>query len=421
MLDRYFTKPETLDRIGTSWLGEPIKRYVNWLHEQGYGPRTVQRRVPVLMQFGEFTRARGATTWTTLPDYVVPFVDHYIQAHELERTHKEALADRMKFARTPVRQLLSLILPDYTWKRSRKWSAPLAKQAEGFFDYLRQERGLSPLTVKNITHHIRRLEKYLQRIELHDLGALSPAVISAFMTDSSRDLGKSALRGLSSHLRVFLDYLHREGVTERNLRPVVEAPTQYRLAKVPRAITWDEVRRLLESVDRRTPTGKRDYAMLLLLVTYGLRAREVAALRLDDIDWERQRFHVPERKAGHSTAYPLSSIVVEGIVEYLQQGRPKTTERRLFFRARVPYQGIDATVVSQMVGRYLRKAGITVPRAGSHTLRHTCVQRLVDAHFDLKSIGDYVGHSSPASTEIYAKINIEALREVALGVGEDVL
>ena len=83
MLNRYFTKPETLDRIGTSWLGEPIKRYVNWLHEQGYGPRTVQRRVPVLMQFGEFTRARGATTWTTLPDYVAPFVDHYIQAHEL--------------------------------------------------------------------------------------------------------------------------------------------------------------------------------------------------------------------------------------------------------------------------------------------------------------------------------------------------
>jgi integrase/recombinase XerD len=421
MLDRYFTKPETLDRINASWLGEPITRYVHWLHEQGYGARTIQRRVPVLMQFAEFTRNRCVITWENLPDYVAPFVDHYIRAHELERTHKEALADRMLFAGTPVRQLLALILPDYPWKRSRKWSPPLAKQAEQFFDYLSQERGLSPLTVKNITHHIRRLEKYLHRIELHELGALSPAVISAFMTDSSRDLGKSALRVLSSHLRVFLDYLYREGVTERNLREAVEAPTHYRLAEVPRAITWDEVRRLLEAVDRRTPTGKRDYAMLLLLVTYGLRAREVAALKLDDIDWERQRFHIPERKAGHSSSYPLSSIVAEGIVEYLQQGRPKTTERSLFFRARVPYRCIDATVVSQMVGRYLRKAGITVPRAGSHTLRHTCVQRLVDARFDLKTIGDYIGHGSPASTEIYAKIDVEVLREVALGVGEDVL
>lgn len=160
---------------------------------------------------------------------------------------------------------------------------------------------------------------------------------------------------------------------------------------------------------------------MLLLVTYGLRAREIAALTLDDIDWQRDRLRVPERKAGHSTAYPLSPLVGEAVVAYLQQGRPETSERRLFFHAYAPYTPITTVAISQLSKRYLRKAGIEVSRAGSHTLRHTCVQRLVNAGVDLKTIGDYVGHGSPASTTVYTKVDVEALRHVALGDGEEVV
>jgi integrase len=162
----------------------------------------------------------------------------------------------------------------------------------------------------------------------------------------------------------------------------------YRLSSIPRSITWDEVGRVLAGVDRRAPCGKRDWAILMLLVTYGLRGREVAALTLDDIDWKRERLRVPERKAGHSTAFPLSVSVGEALVD-----TPP-----------------------------LLKAGIEVPRPGSHTLRHTCVQRLVDADFALKTIGDFVGHRSAQSTEIYAKVAVEPLRQVVLGGdGEEVL
>jgi integrase len=195
----------------------------------------------------------------------------------------------------------------------------------------------------------------------------------------------------------------------------------YRLAGLPRSITWDEVRRVLEVVDRRTPTGKRDYAILLLLVTYGLRAREVAALTLDDCDWRRERLRVPERKADHSTAYPLSPLVGAALLDYLQHGRPTTTARQVFFRVVAPVTPLGHAAVSSRAAHYLRKAGVVVPRPGSHTLRHTCVQRLVDADFSLKVIGDYVGHRSPASTEIYSKVAIEALRKVALGDGEEVI
>lgn len=178
---------------------------------------------------------------------------------------------------------------------------------------------------------------------------------------------------------------------------------------------------MLEAVDRRTETGKRDYAILLLLVTYGLRAQEVATLRLDDIDWARERLLVSERKAGHCTAYPLSTVVGEALLDYLKNARPETAERHIFFRIMAPRLPLNSNAVGARATHYLRKAGIRVRRPGSHTLRHTCVQRLIDAEFPLKTIGDYVGHRSPSSTEIYSKVAVESLREVALGDGEALL
>jgi integrase len=178
---------------------------------------------------------------------------------------------------------------------------------------------------------------------------------------------------------------------------------------------------VLGAVDRRTACGKRDYAILLLLVTYGLRAREVAALTLDDIDWRRDRLAIPGRKAGHSTAFPLSAVAGEALVDYLRHGRPASTDRHVFFRAVAPAGPASRVAVSACARHYLLQAGIAVPRPGSHTLRHTCVQRLVDAGFGFKAIGDFAGHRSPASTAIYAKVAIEPLRQVALGDGEQVL
>ncbi|MEE3502786.1 tyrosine-type recombinase/integrase [Acidiphilium acidophilum] len=176
---------------------------------------------------------------------------------------------------------------------------------------------------------------------------------------------------------------------------------------------------MLDQPDRRTIVGRRDFAMLLLMVTYGLRAREIAALTLDDIDWKRDRLHVRERKADHTTAYPLAPAIGEAIVDYLKNGRPDVSSRVLFWRHLAPRTALTHSAVASSATKYLHKAGITVRRPGSHTLRHSCVQRLVDSGFPLKTIGDYVGHRSASSTMIYAKVQVDALREVALGDGED--
>ncbi|HEX05630.1 MAG TPA: hypothetical protein ENH10_10845 [Bacteroidetes bacterium] len=250
---------------------------------------------------------------------------------------------------------------------------------------------------------------------------LTPAILSAFIIKEGHKLSKSSVTGLCSSVRVFLRYLRREGLIKRDLHGAIEAPKRYQFSDLPRSISWADVRRMLEVIDRRTALGRRDYAILLLLVTYGLRGCEVAGLKLDDIDWERERLLISERKAEHNTAYPLSRVVGKAIVDYLKEGRPDTPERHLFFNIMAPRVPMTSSAISQRVIHYLHKAGIKAERPGSHTLRHTCIQRLVDAEFSFKIIGDYVGHASPSSTQIYTKVAVEELREVAKGHGEDLL
>jgi integrase/recombinase XerD len=420
MLEKYFVKPQTIDRIRAHWLGEPIERYITWLNERGYGHRTVFRRVPLLLRFGTYAESKGATQWADLPKHVRPFVEDWCRKHGLNRRPDPGRKSVANEIRGPVEQMISVVLPQFS-VTGRRRLFPFCDQVPGFRAHLRDERGLRPPTVQGYRQFLGHLERYLKEIKVHSLRELSPAILSAFVTKKSAGWGMSMIGGLCGVLRVFLRYLFREELISQDLAQTIEGPKEYRLSSIPRSIPWSDVGRMLSAVDRRTSLGKRDYAILLLLVTYGLRGREIAALTLDDIDWEHGRLRVPERKAGHSTAYPLSPIVGEAVLDYLKHGRPQTTGRQVFYRAMAPFGPMTYTAVSVRASYYLHKIGATVPRPGSHTLRHTCVQRLLDAQFSLKTIGDYVGHGSPDSTAIYAKVSIEKLRQVALGDGEEVV
>ena len=423
MLERYYVRPETIDRIRSSWLGPLIDQYVTWMLERGYAARNLAKRVPLLLHFGTFAQQQGAASYAELPAHVDTFVDVWV--HRRDRGRGVIGRSRLKLAsdvRGPIQQMLRLVVPGFVGRNRRRFPhEPFVDRVPAFFTYLREERGLCDGTLEQYVHHLWAFDAYLTRIGLKDLQALSPVLVSGFLTERGPRLRPGGLRNGCSVLRVFLQYLHRAGLVARDLSPTVEAPPAYRLAHLPRSITWDQVRQMLEGIDRRTALGRRDYAMLLLLVTYGLRAREVAALTLSDLEWRQDRLRIPERKAGHSTAYPLSPLVGGAIVDYLKHGRPQTSSRHVFLRVMAPYVPVTHVAVAARVAHYLHKAGIVVSRPGSHTLRHSCVQRLVDAGWPLKHIGDYVGHSSAASTAIYSKVAVETLREVACGDGEEIL
>ncbi len=420
MLHIYYSKPQTIDRIRAHWLGEPVERYVTWMHDRGYAARNVFARVPILLRFGAYAKAHGAQVWSDLPPHIPGFTNDWVCERGKNCRTERAKKCVANSVRGPIEQMLRLVLPEFT-QTGRSRSFPFSDEAPGFLVHLRDERGLRPATVVSYRQFLHHLEDYLKEIRARSVKDLSPAILSAFVTARSNGWGMSMVGGLCGILRVFVRYLFREKFVAQDLSQSVESPKKYRLSTIPRSITWAEVERMLAAVERRSASGKRDYAILLLLVTYGLRSREVAALTLDDIDWERQRLRVPERKAGHSTAYPLSPIVGEAIVDYLKNGRPQKADRHVFYGVLAPWEPMTANAVSIRASHYLHKAGVPVARPGSHTLRHTCVQRLIDAHFPLKTIGDYVGHSSPESTAIYAKVSVESLRELALGDGEEVL
>lgn len=418
MLDRYYLRPETTDRVSASWIADAIKQYVAWMTEREYRPSTVRSRVPLVFRFGEFARSQGAMSIDELPSHVDAFVE--ARTRRRLRRQKSAAGRRLviREVRGPVDQMLRLALPGHPRALRARPGLPFEAEVPGFFLYLRSERGLRPPTIKGYTHHLRRFHGYLQGLAIDDLQAVSPPVISGFITTRATKLTAKSMKPLCSALRIFLGYCFREQIIQRDLSPVVEPPQAYRLAHLPRSISWDDVRRMLDAVDRRSALGKRDYALLLLMVTYGLRARELARLTLNDINWKAERLRVPERKAGHSSAFPLSPIVGAALIDYLKHGRAATTDRRVFQKLIAPPGPMTYSAIASRATRCLKKAGIQVRRPGSHTLRHTCVQRLVDADFSLKQIGDYVGHGSPSSTEIYSKVDVERLREVALGAEE---
>ncbi len=422
MLEKYYVRPDSVDRIRSSWIASEIERYVDWLTAQRYTQRSVLRRVPVLVSFGEFAQTHGATELRQLPDHVEPFVQLWVSQHSRAKTSARARKRVGHCVRNPIRQMLRLAIAGYVGRgRPHKPDNPFEQQAPRFLVYLSEEKGLRPRSILQYRFNLHQFAAYLDRIGVNDLSRLSAVALSGFIADYGPRIAWPTLRNACGVLRVFLRYLHREGVLAKDLSALVEFPLSYRHANVPRSISWEQVEQVLAGIDRRSISGKRDYAMLLLLSTYGLRGCEVAALTLDDLDWRNDRLKIRDRKAGNTTTYPLSAAVGAAIIDYVKNARAATADRHVFLRTCAPLVPIGSAAVTARATHFIQKAGIQVPRPGSHTLRHSCVQRLLNAHFSLKHIGNYIGHRNASSTQIYGKIAIEQLREMALGDGEDVL
>lgn len=419
MLERHYRSFKRIDRIRALWLGPQIERYVQFLDEQHTSNSTVRQHIRALEHFNNFVLARGVTQLQELPDHVDAFVEHWKAGHDGWCKNAHDVAVVVAQSSVPVERMLCFALPGYT-RQSNKLAMPFSVSVPGFFAYLTEEKGLSHTTVQNYASTLRPFEAYLARTGIA-LAKLTPTCITNFINERAKTLHKAGMLHSAQALRAFLRYLYREGIIATDLVRSVPRGRVYRQASMPRAIGWEDVERLLASVDQRSDLGKRDYAILVLLASYGLRAREIAALCLDDFDWKHAQISIPMRKGGHSTRYPLSATVGEAIIGYLQVRRTDVAHRQVFLINRSPYTPIQHTTVSSMAGGRMRGIGIHVNRVGSHTLRHACVQHLVEADVPFKVIGDYVGHRNPASTLVYGKVAVHKLRELVIAEAEDVL
>ena len=249
--------PTTRTRFAALWLGPAIERYVECLAARHAARDTVKRSIQALVQFNDFAQSRGATTWDDLPSHVEPFTAQWMQRRgSWCRTAKDRACVNAN-GRTPVEQLLRLLIPDFVGTQ-RHIALPFASSVPTLFTHLTEERGLRPETLHGYKHHLRAFEAYLSQHDKSDLSKLTPKVINEFIIESAKRLTASGVSGRSGILRVFLRYLHREQITATDLGRAVPRGRNYRHSSVPRSIAENEVERVLQLVDRRDAIGKRD-------------------------------------------------------------------------------------------------------------------------------------------------------------------
>jgi len=225
--------------------------------------------------------------------------------------------------------------------------------------------------------------------------------------------------GVCSCLRSFLRYLHAAKLIDRDLAAAVSSPSLYQFEDIPRAFTQPQVDAVLKSTrSDLSPTGLRDYAMLLMLATYGLRSGEVLRLKLEDIEWREERFRVRQSKTGVESFLPLMPAVGEALVNYLKDGRPQTERREVFLRVRAPFHPLaGSSSLATVIRSRLRECGIEVQgRHGAHAFRFARALSLLRASVSPKWIGDLLGHRSSSSTQTYFRLATEDLRALSLEV-----
>ena len=273
MLEDYYVKPSTIDRVRSSGLAPQIESYLEWLQSHRYSRLVVYRRLPLLFYFAAFVQKKGCKDVASCKAYIEEFVSQWLEQHGAKSKTAVAVRKHTIDAECGVRQLLQLACKEPVMRNRRRRPFPLESES-GFAGSICSERGFAESTIRNYRWHLDEFAEYLSRTGIASFGELSPAGLAAFIVQYRPKVAPRTRLSFCCHLRVLLRFCYREKITTRDLSGAVGTPQIYRLDDVPRSITWDEVRRMLEAVERRTIRGRRDYAILLLLVTYGLRAHE---------------------------------------------------------------------------------------------------------------------------------------------------
>jgi site-specific recombinase XerD len=294
---------------------------------------------------------------------------------------------------------------------------PTGVLLDAYADFLRDVRGLVHSTVAD---HLATAKAFLaQRTgepTPERLSALTGSDIEAFLRWRGPQVGRGTLQHLASELRGFLRFLASTGRHCPGLDGCVDTPRLYRGEPLSRALPWSTVQGFLQAIDRSTPMGLRDYAMFSLIATYGLRASEVVALTLDDIDWRAEQLRIPQRKTASTLLLPLTEAVGDLLVAYLRHGRPALPVRQVFLRARAPAGALKPTAVVEAFQHWRAGSGLAIPFQGPHCLRHAYAVHLLRCGTPLKTIGDLLGHRRTESTCVYLRLALEDLREVPLNL-----
>jgi len=387
-------------------LGGILEDLCAWLEARGYPPNAIGRRVKA-----------------------APFLDECLRRRQIQSLSGCSAAQlRNCFPRekrwTPlIACALGRSVLEYLEARgdlASPPSTPATRLIEAYRRHLDRVRGLA---ASHIQRHARLAGNFLHFLRYDDdvdrARQINAVELEAFVADAASRVGRVTLQKIVGMLRSFLRFLAVAGKISPSIDQYLDSPRHHREERLVRALPWNDVLSLLQAIDRSTVKGCRDYAMLLLIATYGLRVSEVASLTLENIEWRAQVIQVPRPKTGTPLAVPLTDEVATALVAYLRHRSPTTPERRLFLRVRAPQGPIKSTAVCDAFDVWAAQAGVRMPKLGGpHCLRHGLAMHLLRQGASLKTIGDLLGHRSVESTGIYLRLDVEDLRDVALSLPE---
>lgn len=409
MFEKIFSFPAVVRRHREGPLAAERLEYLKYLHDRGLALSTVLRQARYCLCI-----AQEIEQWPR---------DHFFNTADLEGIAVSWAARRVAQGRAaaprwPQEQFYSVACSflnrlGYLAHDPDPPPGPYDALIEDFLEVECEGRGLA-LATRNKHHwHIRQFLFYLNQ-RSHSLEGLTPADVDAYLATLGQKWSRVSLNTTASVLRAWLRHCELRGKTRPGLADAILVPRIYRHEGLPLGPNWEHVRGVINDSWGDKPCQLRDRAILLLLAVYGLRSGEVRRLRLEDLDWKKERLSVVRSKSGRRELLPLESHTGNALARYLRQGRPKCDSRSVFITLNSPFRPLSTGAVYNLVSRRLLPVVGPGKSRGPHALRHACARRLVDAGLTLKEIGDHLGHRSPDSTRIYAKVNLTSLRLVAM-------
>jgi site-specific recombinase XerD len=405
MLENFLPDRAAVERLRAGLFGPYLDSFVATRCQLGYARSTVRVQLRLLDDLQRWLDRNSLA----LVDLHEPAVHRFLAERRSQGCRRKMDAPTLRRFLEHLRQHGALASPPPAVDES-----PLAALRQRYETYLQKERGLSPVTVAGYWRHIRQfLVERFGEVPLC-LRELVPKDLSAFVLRHARSGTPKVAQVMVTALRSFSRFLFRHAETDRDLAAAVPTVPNWRLADVPKYLTPAEVEQVVQACQRGTSSARRDHAIILLLARLGLRASEVIALELEDIDWRAAVLKV-RGKGGYHDQLPLPVDVGEALATYLRYHRPPCPTRRVFIRTKAPHQGFaNASSISTIVCRAMNRAGLRHDFKGAHILRHSLATGMLRAGASLGEIGEVLRHRVPNTTEIYAKVDIHGLRSLAL-------
>jgi integrase/recombinase XerD len=407
MFEKLFKKPSVLFRHENAPYKEERERYLRHCEQHGYALSTLLLFARELLWVAWKLRIypeRGVT---------LRQVKSVAQGWAKRERYCEKVVDT-RWTRIHFIQVVRSWLRFLGYWREPEQSMPFVYLIEDFRIWMKNERGLASQTIER---RCGQLQQFLywyggRHSQISDVCLKD---IDAFLASyGAKGNCRLSIRNMASTLRAFFKYAASQGWVSSLVERGIRGPCVFAQEHLPWGPSWEDVRRLIASMETDSSCDIRDKAMTMLLAVYGFRATEVSTLRFEDIDWEHNLISVSRVKRRGRQTYPLIPIVGNAIIRYLQEVRPPSFHREIFLTLTPPLRPFTRAALYQVINRRMTKLDIRrLPHIGPHSLRHACATHLIAEGFSLKEIGDHLGHRCSSATRIYAKVDLPSLREVA--------